>query len=71
MAIFTECAVLDRIVEHHLPALVAEKPPPAHVIEQVAALAAADESRDHKKQVILRGEGPSLVWPPSGGRPGQ
>jgi hypothetical protein len=43
VAFLTEHAVVDRIIRHLDLTLVAEKPPPAHALEQVA-LMAADKS---------------------------
>jgi hypothetical protein len=45
VAFLTEYAVVDRIIRHLELTFVAEKPPPAHVFEQVA-LMAAEESED-------------------------
>jgi hypothetical protein len=47
VAFLTEYAVVDRIVRHLELTFVAEKPPPAHVFEQVA-LMAAEESGDYE-----------------------
>jgi len=44
---FPERAVVDRIIRHLELTFVAEKPPPAHVFEQVA-LMATEESRDYE-----------------------
>lgn len=43
VALLTEHAVVDRIIRHLELTLVAEKPPPAYALEQVA-LMAADKS---------------------------
>jgi hypothetical protein len=43
----TEYAVVDRIIRHPELTFVAEKPPPSHVFEQVA-LMAAEESGDYE-----------------------
>jgi hypothetical protein len=43
VAFLTEHAVVDRIIRHLELTLVAEKPPPAYALEQVA-LMAADKS---------------------------
>ncbi len=43
VAFLTEYAVVDRIIRHLKLTFVAEKPPPAHVFEQVA-LTAVEES---------------------------
>jgi hypothetical protein len=40
----TEHAVVDRIIRHLKLTLVAEKPPPAHIFEQVTLLAALMEA---------------------------
>ena len=42
VAFITEYAVVDRIMEHLKLTFVAEKPPPAHVFEQVALIAAEE-----------------------------
>ena len=47
VAFLTEYAVVDRIIRHLELTFVAEKPPPAHVFEQVA-LIAAEESGDYE-----------------------
>ena len=47
VAFLTEYAVVDRIIRHLELTFVAEKPPPAHVFEQVA-LMAAEESGDYE-----------------------
>jgi hypothetical protein len=47
VAFLTEYEVVDRIIRHLELTFVAEKPPPAHVFEQVA-LIAAEESRDYE-----------------------
>jgi len=41
VALLTEYAVVDRIIRHLELTFVAEKPPPPHVFEQVALMAAA------------------------------
>ncbi len=41
VAFLTERAVVDRIIRHLELTFAAEKPPPAHVFEQTALLAAA------------------------------
>jgi hypothetical protein len=41
VAFLTEYAVIDRIIRHLELTFVAEKPPPAHVFEQTALMAAA------------------------------
>jgi hypothetical protein len=38
----TEYAAVDRIIDHLKLTFVAEKPPPSHVIEQVALMAAEE-----------------------------
>jgi len=47
VAFLTEYAVVDRIIEHLKLTFVAEKPPPAHVFEQVA-LMTAEEGGAHE-----------------------
>jgi len=47
VAFLTEYAVIDRIIRHLGLTFVAEKPPPAHVFEQVA-LMAAEESGEYE-----------------------
>jgi len=42
VAFITEYAAVDRIIDHLKLTFVAEKPPPAHVIEQVALMAAEE-----------------------------
>jgi hypothetical protein len=56
VAFITEYAVVDRIIQHLKLTFVAEKPPPAHVFEQVA-LMAAEEGEHYEWRVILRGNG--------------
>jgi len=46
VAFITEYAVVDRIIDHLKLTFVADKPPPSHVIEQVA-LTAAEESGEY------------------------
>jgi hypothetical protein len=46
VAFITEYAVVDRIMEHLKLTFVAAKPPPCHVFEQVA-LMAAEESGEY------------------------
>jgi hypothetical protein len=46
-AFLTECAVVDRIIRHLELTFIPEKPPPAHIFEQVA-LMAAEESGDYE-----------------------
>jgi uncharacterized protein (UPF0212 family) len=46
VAFITEVAVVDRIMEHLKLTFVAAKPPPSHVFEQVA-LIAAEESGEY------------------------
>ena len=46
VAFITEVAVVDRIMEHLKLTFVAAKPPPSHVFEQVA-LMAAEESGEY------------------------
>jgi len=46
IAFITEYAVVDRIIDHLKLTFVADKPPPSHVIEQVA-LTAAEESGEY------------------------
>jgi len=41
VAFLTEYAVVDRIIRHLTLTFAAEKPPPAHIFEQVALMAAA------------------------------
>jgi hypothetical protein len=41
VAFLTEYAVVDRIIRHLTLTFVAEKPPPAHIFEQVTLMAAA------------------------------
>ena len=55
VAFLTEYAVVDRIIRHLPLTFAAEKPPPAHVFEQVA-LMAAEESGDYEQRQILRGK---------------
>jgi hypothetical protein len=47
VAFLTEYAVVDRIIRHLELTFVAEKPPPAHIFEQVA-LMAAEESGEYE-----------------------
>jgi ribosomal protein S27E len=47
VAFLTEHAVVDRIMEHLKLTFIAEKPPPAHVFEQVS-LIAVEESGDYE-----------------------
>ena len=47
VAFLTEYAVVDWIIRHLELTFVAERPPPAHVFEQVA-LTAAEESGDYE-----------------------
>jgi len=47
VAFLTEYAVVDRIIRHLELTFVAEKPPPAYVLEQVA-LMAAEESGEYE-----------------------
>jgi hypothetical protein len=42
VAFITEYAVVDRIIDHLKLTFVAEKPPPSHVIEQVALMVAEE-----------------------------
>ena len=44
VAFLTEYAVVDRIIRHLELTFVAERPPPAHVFEQVALMAALMET---------------------------
>jgi hypothetical protein len=44
VAFLTEYAFVDRITEHLKLTFVAEKPPPVHVFEQVALMAALMEA---------------------------
>ena len=46
VALLTQHAVMDRIIGHLKLTFVAEKPPPSHVFEQVA-LMAAEERTDY------------------------
>jgi len=46
VAFITEVAVVDRIIDHLKLTFVAAKPPPSHVFEQVA-LMAAEESGEY------------------------
>ena len=46
VAFLTAHAVVDRIIDHLKLRFVTEKPPPSHVVEQVA-LRAAEESREY------------------------
>jgi hypothetical protein len=46
VAFITEHAVVDRIIDHLKLMFVAEKPPPSHIFEQVA-LMAAEENVDY------------------------
>jgi hypothetical protein len=46
VAFITEVSVVDRIMEHLKLTFVAAKPPPSHVVEQVA-LMAAEESGEY------------------------
>ena len=43
VAFLTECAVVDRIIRHLELTFVAEKPPPAYALEQVALMADASQ----------------------------
>jgi len=43
---FTKYAVVDRIIDHLKLQFIAEKPPPSHVFEQVAPMA-AEESGEY------------------------
>jgi len=47
VAFLTEYAVVDRIIRHLELTFVAEKPPPSHVLSEVA-LRAAEESGDYE-----------------------
>ena len=47
VAFLTEYAVVDRIIRHLELTFVAEKPPPAHVFE-LTALMAAEESGEYE-----------------------
>ena len=47
VAFLTEYAVVDRIIRHLTLTFAAEKPPPVHVFEPVA-LMAAEESADYE-----------------------
>jgi len=47
VAFITKVSVVDRIINHLKLTFVAEKPPPAHVFEQVV-LIAAEESGDYE-----------------------
>jgi hypothetical protein len=42
VAFLTEYAVVDRIIDHLGLTFVTDKPPPSHVFEQVALMAAAE-----------------------------
>jgi hypothetical protein len=42
VAFITEYAAVDRIIDHLKLTFAAEKPPPSHVIEQVALMAAEE-----------------------------
>jgi hypothetical protein len=53
VAFLTEYAVVDRIIRHLELTFVAEKPPPAHVFEQVA-LMAAEERGDYDLAPIMQ-----------------
>ena len=44
VAILTEYAVVDRIIRHLELTFVAEKPPPAHIFEQITLMAALMEA---------------------------
>jgi len=46
VAFLTESAIVDRVIRHPELTFVAEKPPPAYALEQVA-LMAAEESGDY------------------------
>jgi hypothetical protein len=46
VAFITEVSVVDRIIDHLKLGFVAAKPPPSHVFEQVA-LMAAEESGEY------------------------
>jgi hypothetical protein len=46
VAFLTEYAVVDRIIDHLKLTFVADKPPPSHVFEEVA-LMAAEESAEY------------------------
>ena len=54
IAFITEYAAVDRIIDHVKMTFVAEKPPPSHVVEQVA-LMAAEESGDIFDHLIFTG----------------
>jgi len=47
VAFLTEYAVVDRIIRHLELTFVAEKPPPPHVVEQLA-LMATEESGEYE-----------------------
>jgi hypothetical protein len=47
VSFLTEYAVVDRIIRHLELTIVAEKPPPTHVLEPVA-LMAAEEGGDYE-----------------------
>jgi hypothetical protein len=42
VAFLTEYAVVDRIIHHLELTFVAKKPPPAHIFEQIALMAAEE-----------------------------
>jgi hypothetical protein len=46
VAFITEVAVVDRIIDHLKLTFVAAKPPPSHVFEEVAPMA-AEESGEY------------------------
>jgi hypothetical protein len=65
VSFLTEPAVVDRIIRHLELMFTAEKPPPVHVFEQVA-LMAAEESGEYELRQLERGEWPAPVRQNSG-----
>jgi len=59
VAFLTEYAVVDRIIRHPELTFVAEKPPPVHVFEQVALMAALMEAM-RTARLPLRPSGPKF-----------
>ena len=51
VSFLTEYAVVDRIIRHLKLTFVAEKPPPAHVFEQVA-LMVAEEGGEYEQSAF-------------------
>jgi hypothetical protein len=57
VAFITEYAAVDRIIDHLRLKFVAEKPPPSHVIEQVALMAAEERVEYYKGRRFREGRG--------------